>query len=262
MVLSVIVIVIVGVAIFGPAIAPQDPVAIDLASAYQGPSAAHWLGTDGNGRDLLSRLIVGARTSILAPLLVIVIASLFGCTIGIVAAWYGGVVDAVISRFLDAVFAIPGLLLAILAAAVFGNGLLAPITALAVAYMPYFARLIRGAGIREVSMPYIAAFKISGMSGWRICVKHLLPNLSGYVISQATVSFGYAMVDLAMVSFLGLGVQPPSPDWGLMVSSGEASMLRGYPDEAIFAGLLIIITVVVFNVLGEKVDEMTKAKRS
>ncbi len=250
------------VAVFGPWLAPQDPLALDLASAYQGPSAAHWFGTDANGRDLLSRLIVGARTSLLSPLLVIALASLLGGAAGIASAWMGGAVDDILSRLFDVIFAIPGLLLAILAAAVFGNGLTAPIVALALANTPYFARLIRSAAMREVSLPYVAAGKIAGMSSLRITLRHVLPNISGFAVAQASVSFGYAMVDLAMVSFLGLGVQPPSPDWGLMIANGETGLLRGYPIEAVFAGLLIIISVISFNILGERLDTQTNRRNS
>ncbi len=239
------------IAIIGPWIAPQDPNAVNLGASLEGPSAAHWLGTDVVGRDLLSRLIVGARTSLLGPLLVVLIATTAGTVLAIVSAWLGGWVDSVISRTIDIGFAFPGLLLAFVAVAVFGPGLTAPVLALSLSYIPFVARVVRSAAIRERYLPYIAASAVQGFSAYSICRRHLLPNVRGIVLAQATLSFGYAMVDLAAISYLGLGVQPPTPDWGLMVSTGQASILQGAPQESIFAGLAIVLTVAAFMVVGQ-----------
>jgi peptide/nickel transport system permease protein len=239
------------IAVIGPWIAPQDPNAVNLGADLQAPSAAHWLGTDVVGRDLFSRLIVGARTSLLGPLLVVLLATTAGAALAIVSAWLGGWVDSVVSRTIDIGFAFPGLLLAFVAVAVFGPGLTAPVLALSLSYVPFVARVVRSAAIRERHLPYIAACSVQGFSAYSICRRHLLPNVRGIVLAQATLSFGYAMVDLAAISYLGLGVQPPTPDWGLMVSTGQGSILQGAPQESIFAGLAIVLTVAAFMVVGQ-----------
>jgi peptide/nickel transport system permease protein len=239
------------VAIIGPWIVPQNPDTVNLGAILQPPSAAHWLGTDVVGRDLFSRLIVGARTSLLGPLLVVLIATTAGTVLAIVSAWLSGWADSVISRTIDIGFAFPGLLLAFVTVAVFGPGLTAPVLALSLAYTPFVARVVRAAAIRERHLPYIAACSVQGYPAYSICRRHLLPNLRGIILAQATLSFGYAMVDLAAISYLGLGVQPPTPDWGLMVSTGQASILQGAPQESIFAGLAIVLTVASFMVVGQ-----------
>jgi peptide/nickel transport system permease protein len=242
------------VALLAPLIAPQDPLAIDLGNAYLAPGSDALLGTDSNGRDILSRVIVGSRSSLLGPLAVVCLAAVVGSTIAIGSAWIGGRVDQVVVRVIDAWFSFPGILLAILAVAVFGTGLLPPVIALAISYIPYSARVTRSGAIRERELPYVEALQVQGFSAWRICSRHLLPNLVPLIAAQATVAFGYAMVDLAAISFLGLGVQPPTPDWGLMVSQGKNGILQGFPQETLFAGLAIVLTVLSFNILGDRIS--------
>jgi peptide/nickel transport system permease protein len=169
------------------------------------------------------------------------------------AAWRGGYVDGFLSRILDVLFAFPGILLAILVIAFFGAGLRSAVIALAVAHMPYLARVTRGAAIRERKLAYVEALEVQGFSATRICLRHLTPNLAPLIIAQATVSFGYVMIDLAALSFLGLGVQPPTADWGVMVSSGEQAILTGHPEQSMYAGLMIIIAVCAFTILGERI---------
>jgi peptide/nickel transport system permease protein len=240
------------IAIFGPAIAPRDPNAVDLLHSFAGPSLSHPLGTDDTGRDLLSRLIVGSRTSMLGPLLVVTMSVSLGVPLALASAWIRGPADALISRLLDVLFAFPGVLLAILAISLFGAGLPSAVVALGLAHMPYIARVTRAAAIRERELPYVAALRVHGFSAMQICWRHLLPNLGSLIIAQATVSFGYVMVDLAAISFLGLGVQPPSADWGVMIASGEPAILEGHPQQSLFAGILIVITVCAFTILGER----------
>jgi peptide/nickel transport system permease protein len=156
---------------------------------------------------------------------------------------------------MDILFAFPAILLAVLTAAVFGTGLTAPTIALAIAYTPYIARVLRSAALRERARDYIAAGEVQGLSAWAICFRHLLPNLSELVVAQATLVFAWAMVDLASISFLGLGVQAPTADWGVMVSSGETGVLQGYPLESILAGLCIVLVVVAVNLLGERLAD-------
>lgn len=252
---SVVLAVAAVVAILGPIIAPHDPDESSLGNAFVGPGAGHLLGFDSQGRDLFSRLLVGARTAMLGPLLVVTIAMACGSLLAVVAAWRGGSTDSVISTVLDILFAFPGILLAVLAAAVFGPGLIAPTLALAVAYTPYIARVLRSAAVRERAREYIAASEVQGLPAVAICVRHLLPNLAPLIVAQATLLFGYAMVDFAAISYVGLGVQPPQADWGVMVAAGQSGVLQGYPAESLSAGLCIVIVVVAFNLLGERLSQ-------
>jgi peptide/nickel transport system permease protein len=239
-------------AVFGPLLAPQDPDASNLIDQFVGPAAGHPLGFDSQGRDLLSRILTGARTSMAGPFLVVVVSMGAGTVLAIAAAWAGGWVDAVISTVLDILFAFPAILLGVLAAAVFGAGLTAPTLALGIAYTPYIARVLRGAALRERAREYIAACEVQGLSAPAICARHLAPNLLPMIVAQATLTFGYAMVDFAAISYIGLGVQPPTADWGVMVATGQAGVLQGYPLESLTAGLCIVVVVVAVNLLGER----------
>jgi len=247
-------------AIFGPLLAPHDPNAANLANAYVGPVAGHALGYDSQGRDLLSRLLTGARTSIAGPFLVVLVSVVAGSVLAVTAAWAGRWVDASISTVLDILFAFPAILLAVLASAVFGAGLTAPTLALAIAYTPYIARVLRGAALRERAREYIDACEVQGLSAVAICARHLIPNLMPLIVAQATLLFGYAMVDFAAISFIGLGVQPPTADWGVMVASGQAGVLQGYPLESLTAGLCIVVVVVAVNLLGERLAADSEAR--
>lgn len=243
---------VVVVAVLAPLIAPHDPNQVDILRAHEGPSAEHLLGTDSLGRDLLSRLMYGARLSLIGPALIVVIATVAGTAAAIAAAWFGGWFDGLTSRVLDILFAFPGLIFAVLAVALFGPGLLAPVIALSIAYLPYDGRVLRSVALRERQLPYIQACYVAGLPTRAITVRHLLPNILPFVLVQATLSFGYALVDLAAVSYLGLGVAPPAAEWGLMVANGQASILAGHPQESLFAGALIVATVVAFNLLGDR----------
>jgi peptide/nickel transport system permease protein len=249
------------VALFAPLLAPYDPLQIDLSNVTQGSTAVHPLGTDQAGRDILSRLMYGTRSSLLGPLGVVVVSTVLGVLAGVTAAWRGGFVDTAISRTSDLLFAFPGLLLAILAVSLFGAGLVAPVIALAIAYTPYVARLARSAAIVERDRPYIAACRVQGFGGLAICIRHLVPNIAPVILAQATIDFGYALIDLAALSYLGLGMQPPEPDWGVMVSEGQASILRGAPQQALWAGAAIVVAVVAFNLIGEGFAERIARRR-
>jgi peptide/nickel transport system permease protein len=249
------------VAVFGPLLAPDNPDLPNLSLAFVGPIAGHLLGFDFQGRDLLSRLLAGGQSSMLGPLAVVILAMVTGSVLAVTAAWRRGATDAVISSGLDILFAFPGILLAVLATTVFGAGLPAASAALAVAYMPYVARVLRGAALKERSQPYVAALEVQGASAASICLRHLLPNMAPIIVAQATIMFGYAMVDLAAISFLGLGVQPPAPNWGVMISENQAGILQGYPLPALSAGACIVAVVIAFNVLGERLFERAQAGR-
>lgn len=252
--------VIVLVALLAPVLAPQDPDAVDLSAAFQGSSASHLLGGDASGRDLLSRLIIGSRTALIGPFVVVLISTILGTALALAAVWFGGWFDQLVVRVIDAVFAFPGLLLAILATALFGSGLPAAIAALSIAYIPYIARIVRSAALRERNMPYIAALRVQGITGFRISLRHILPNVAGLILANATLAFGFALMDLAGLSFIGLGVQPPTADWGGMVGSGMSGVLQGHPQEALFASALIVITVAAVNVLGDRLTERSETR--
>lgn len=248
------------VAALAPFLGLGDPFAPNLLAVSQPPSATNLLGTDSNGRDILTRLIFGARTALLGPLAVSISTTIVGGGLAILAAWRGGWVDSIISRAFDLLFAFPGLLLAILATATFGKGLPAAAFALTISYLPYVGRIVRGAALREVSLPYVSALKAAGFGGLRIATRHLIPNFRALLLSQAAIMFGYAMIDLAAVSFLGLGVQPPAPDWGGMIASGLPGVLAGAPGESLSACIAVVLTVASVNLLGERLGDRAAAR--
>ncbi|MFE7535312.1 ABC transporter permease [Streptomyces rhizosphaericola] len=246
-----LVVLITAAALLAPWVAPHAPNAVDLGDALAGPSTEHPLGKDAAGRDTLSRLLLGARTSLLGPLGVVAFSTLAGVAVGTAAAWRGGWLDSVLSRSTELVFAFPGVLLAILIISVHGEGLLAPVLALSVAYLPYVSRLTRSLVLAERERPYVSAYRVQGHSALQICLRHVLPNIAPVVLAQSTINFGYALMDLAGLSFLGLGVPALTPDWGRMVFDGQTAVQHGYPLSAILPCLLIVLTVVAFNVVGE-----------
>ncbi|MET9677585.1 ABC transporter permease [Streptomyces sp. NPDC006482] len=239
-------------ALLAPWLVPYDPNAVDLGNALAAPSAEHPLGVDAAGRDTFSRLLLGARTSLLGPLGVVVFSTLAGVAIGMAAGWRGGWLDSVLSRSTELVFAFPGMLLAILIISIHGEGMLAPVVALSVAYLPYVSRLTRSLVLAERERPYVSAYQVQGHSALQICLRHVLPNIAPVVLAQSTINFGYALMDLAGLSFLGLGVPALTPDWGRMVFDGQTAIQHGYPLSAILPCVFIVLTVVAFNVVGER----------
>lgn len=258
---TLVIVLAVVLTVVGPALLSADPDASDFAKAYGPPEAGHLLGFDGQGRDLLARLLTGARTSLLGPLWVVALSMAAGTLLAIAAAWKGGWLDSVVSSALEVVFAFPGVLLAMLVAAVFGPGLPAAVLALAVAYVPYIARLLRSAALAERRKAYVQALEVHGFGALAICLRHLVPNLLPLIGAQATLFFGYAMVDLSIISFFGLGVQPPASDWGVMVASGQSGLLQGYPAESLTAGGCIVVLVIAFTVVGERLSNRGPQRR-
>ncbi|MCZ0997538.1 ABC transporter permease subunit [Streptomyces mirabilis] len=178
-----------------------------------------------------------------------------GTLLALAAAWHGGWVDRLLNRMLTLLFAIPGVLVAVVAAAVFGAGFWAPVLALTLVYTPYVARVVRSVAVRQRQLPYIEALQLAGLSTWRICGRHLLPNVAPILLAQATIGFGSALMDFGAVSFLGLGIQPPEAEWGVMVADGRSEVLDGAVQQSMAAGLCIVISVVAFNVLGERLAQ-------
>jgi len=242
-------------AIFAPFLAPYNPDAVDFAAVNAGPSSAHWLGTDGLGRDTLSRLIYGARTALLGPLLVVVASTVLGILLGLLAGWRGGWVDAALGRVFDVLFAFPSLLIAIMAVALFGKGLAAPVIAMSIAYAPFVARLTRSLIAAERSRPYVAAYRVQGFGGAWIALRRVLPNVTPIVGAQSTLNFGYVLAELAALSFLGLGVQPPTADWGAMINESQAGLLGGHFLPAIVPAVAVVVVVVAVNIIGEELSD-------
>lgn len=244
-------------AIIGPWLAPYDPDTTDVLAARQGVSSQHLFGTDSLGRDIVSRALTGARLSLTAPALIVTISAVLGTSLAIFSAWHGGGVDRMINRLLNVMFSVPGILVAVLAAAVFGVGFWAPVLALGIVYAPYVARVVRSVAIRERQRGYVESLQLAGMSSWRICLRHLVPNVMPIVVAQTTYGFGSALADFAAISFIGLGIQPPASEWGVMISDGRSELLDGAMMQSLVAGTLIVVTVVVFNVLGAQLSSRT-----
>jgi peptide/nickel transport system permease protein len=239
-------------AVFGPLIAPSDPSAVDLSNVLASPSGAHPFGTDGSGRDILSRIIVGARPSLLGALVISLGATFIGTIVGLSSAWVGGWIDAAVSRTMDIVFAFPGLLLAMILVAIMGRGIVAPVVALTIANIPWVGRVVRSAALRERRLPYVQTCVVQGFAAPVTLARHVVPNISPTIFAQGALTFSYGMIDLLAINFLGLGVQPPTPDWGVLVGEGQDSVLRGSPEEALFASAFIVLTVVAVTVLSHR----------
>ena len=248
-----VVVAIAIMALFAPVLAPADPDHGDLLATFAAPGSTHWLGTDATGRDVAARLIFGARTSLLGPAAIVLLSLLVGIPLALAAAWHGGTIAWLITRALDIVFAIPGLLLAILTIALFGPGLWPAVLSLAVAYLPYVARLTMTAAEHQRHLPYVDALSVQGQSVVKITGRHLLRNLAAVIAGQATITFAYALIDLAALSFLGLAVQAPTADWGVMLSDRDA-LLQGHPGQVIAAGTLVVATVLSLFVLGSRLS--------
>ncbi|MBK0420407.1 ABC transporter permease [Leucobacter sp. CSA1] len=243
-------------AVLAPWLVPLDPQSIDLAriNAPAG-SPGHLLGTDQNGRDILSRLIMGTRTSMIGPLLVVAISSVCGILIGAIAGWSRGSLDVIVSRVIDFLFAFPALLIAVFTVALFGKGILAPSIGIAIAYTPLVARLTRNLVMQERDRLYVQSLRVLGAGEFSTLMKHVLPVVFPTILSQCLLSFGYAMVDLAAISYLGLGVQAPAADWGLMVAEAQPGILSGAFGPILWPSLAIVLTVVSFNHVGERILE-------
>ncbi|RLG85043.1 MAG: D,D-dipeptide ABC transporter permease, partial [Thermoprotei archaeon] len=221
---------------------------------FLAPSWEHPLGTDDMGRDMFSRVILGARFSLIIAVGVVGLALLIGIPVGLVGGYYGGVVGTALMRITDMFLAFPPLLLAIALAATLGRGLVNAIIALAISWWPWYARLIYVQTNSVKNMPYVDAARVIGVSGFRIMFKHILPNALTPVIVQAALDMGSAILEAAGLSFLGVGVKPPTPEWGLLVSEGWISINRAWW-ISFFPGLAILITVMGFNLLADAIRE-------
>ena len=249
------------VTIFADKLAPYDPYAQNLSQALQPPSSEHWMGTDRYGRDLFSRVLVGAQTRIFSTLILVGIISVFGTIVGTLCGYYGGVLDSIVMRISDICLAFPGLVFALAVAALLGGGVSNAVIALAVISWPKYARVARSQTLALKSGPFIAAARLSGSTSAQMIFRHVLPNILGPILVTAMLDIGTMMMELAGLSFLGLGAQPPTAEWGNMMSNGR-SMLQTYPWIVLSPGLAIFITVVIFNLLGDTVRDYMDPKNS
>lgn len=249
------------VTVFAGQLAPYDPYAQDLTQSMLPPSAAHWMGTDRYGRDLFSRVLVGAQTSIFSTLALVGVISIFGTVVGTLCGYYGGMVDSVVMRISDVCLAFPGLVFALAIAALLGGGVGNAVIALAVISWPKYARVARSQTLALKSTPFIAAARLSGCTSVQMIPRHILPNILGPILVTAMLDIGTMMMELAGLSFLGLGAQPPTAEWGNMMSGGR-SMLQTYPWLVLSPGFAIFLTVVIFNLLGDTVRDYMDPKNS
>lgn len=247
---AVLVLLLIMVALLASLIAPYPADHIDLNAALVPSSWAHPFGTDSLGRDVLSRIIWGARISLRIGLVSVGMGTLVGLPIGALAAFLGGWTDRLLMRLIDILLAFPPILLAILVITIYGSGLTNAMLAIGVAQTPVYARLMRASVLKVKEEPYVEAAHAAGAPEWRVLLRHVVPNSIGAVIVQATLSLAAAILSAAYLGFLGLGAQPPSPEWGAMLSKGR-DFLRVAPHASIFPGLAIMVTVLAFNLVGE-----------
>jgi ABC-type dipeptide/oligopeptide/nickel transport system permease subunit len=241
---------IVLMSVLAPALAPYDPLAQGVGPALEPPSAAHWAGTDSFGRDMLSRIIYGARVALAVGLVSVVIAMVIGVALGLVAGYYGGLVDVVIMRVMDGLFAFPIIILAIAMMAIMGFGVVNVIIAVAVGFIAPFARVTRADVLAVKEEPYVEAARLAGVSGRAVIVRHVLPNVLAPIIVQAALRVSGAIITESGLSFLGLGPPPPTPVWGSMIAEGRNFIVMA-PHVSTIPGVALMIAIVGLNLLGD-----------
>ena len=240
--------------LFSEYLTPCDPYLQDLSNAKAAPSAQHIFGTDRYGRDMLSRVIVGSRTSIFSTLLLVAIITAFGTAVGVFCGWHGGIIDTVLMRISDMFLAFPGLVFALAVAGVLGGGLHNAIFALAAISWPKYARIARSQTLAQKQTPYMRAARLSGSGTAKLLVKHMLPNIIGPILVTSMLDIGTMMMELAGLSFLGIGAKPPIAEWGSMMSENRA-LFTTVPWITLAPGLAIFVSVMVFNLLGDTVRD-------
>jgi len=250
MIAGFFVIVLALTAIFAPWIAPFDPFEVDYSLSMMPPSWEHWCGTDVFGRDILSRIIFGARISLAVGLTSVILGALVGVALGLISGFFGGFLDGLIMRTSDVLFAFPGILLAIAIVAILGPGLVNVVVAVSVFSMPTFARIVRGSTLAIKESLYVKAAKSTGASRRRLMFVHIMPGTLSGVIVYFTMRIGTSIITASSLSFLGLGAQPPTPEWGAMLA--ESRDYIGVADHmTLFPGIAIFLTVLFFNLLGD-----------
>ena len=248
-------------AVFAEKLCPYDPYAQDLSRALLPPDANHWMGTDTYGRDMLSRVIVGGRASILSTLALVAVTAIAGTVAGVLCGYCGGMLDTIVMRISDICLAFPGLVFAMAVAAVLGGGIQNAVIALALVGWPKYSRIARSQTLSIKRAPYVQAAILAGDSPAQLMRRHIFPNILGAVLVTAMLDIGTMMMELAGLSFLGLGAQIPTAEWGSMMSGGR-SMLTTYPWVVLSPGLAIFVSVTVFNLLGDTVRDQLDPRGS
>lgn len=257
----VLAVVLLLAALFSRQLCPYDPDLQNLTEAMKPPGLSHPFGTDRYGRDLLSRVLVGGRTSIFSALFLVLVTAMTGTVVGMTAGWAGGILDTLLMRLTDLFLAFPGLVFALAVAGVLGGGLGNAVLALAVVGWPKFSRLSRSLTLAEKEKTYLCAARLSGNGPLKLLFFHVLPNISGQILVTAVLDIGTMIMELAGLSFLGLGVKPPMAEWGSMINDGR-SMLQVAPWMVLAPGIAVFVTVMIFNLLGDAVrDELSPGQR-
>ncbi|WFB59021.1 nickel transporter permease [Paenibacillus sp. BR1-192] len=247
------------IAIFGPLLTQYDPTKVDYSTKLLKPSADHWFGTDHNGRDIFTRIIHGMRLTLSVGFISVIIGAAFGVVLGIISGYYGGKWDALIMRVTDVMLAFPGILLALAVVSVLGKNLFNVIIAVSIFSIPTFARVVRGSTLAVRKLEYVDVMRSLGASDGRIIFGHILPNITSPIIVQATLRIAVAILTASGLSFLGLGAQPPTPEWGAMLNDGR-NYIMDHPHVALFPGLSIVFVVIAFNLLGDGLRDVLDPK--
>ncbi|WP_152657490.1 nickel transporter permease [Oceanobacillus sp. CFH 90083] len=248
---GILIILLIIIALVGPYLTPYDPLYDqDVTNKLATPSSEHWFGTDNFGRDIFSRVVQGTGLTLMIGFFSILLGATVGVFLGIIAGYYGKRTDSIIMRIMDVLLAFPSILLALTIVTVLGGSMVNVVIAVAVSSVPIFARIVRGSTLSVKKLEYIDAMRALGASDSRIIFKHILPNITSPIIVQATLSIATAILSAAGLSFLGLGAQPPTPEWGAMLSDGR-NYLYNAPHVALFPGLAIVVAVLAFNLLGD-----------
>ena len=256
----VVIALLVLMAVAAPLVSPYDPIATSWTAIRKAPSWQHPMGTDENGRDVLSRVVFGARASLLAGVVSVLIAAGIGVPVGLLAGFAGGWVDGVIGRVVDAMLACPFLILAIALAAFLGPALTTVMIAIGVTAAPVFVRVARGATMDAATNEYVEAARATGNPPWRVALRHVLPNIVPPILVQATLAIAAAIIAEASLSFLGLGQQPPAPSWGSMLNSAQRFLTQA-PWLAVFPGAAIFLAVLAFNLVGDGLRDALDPRR-
>ena len=252
---------IVLTALIGPTVVPIDPLATDSAHALAPPDARHWFGTDEIGRDVFSRVLVAARLDLAIALSAVALSFAVGSTIGTAAGFTGGLLDAVTTRIVDTLMAFPLFLLAMAIVSALGNDTANVVYATAVVNLPFYIRMSRAEAARLRSAGFIEAARTGGLSGIRLLAAHVYPNVLPPLAVQVSLNLGWAILNAAGLSFLGLGVRPPTPEWGIMVADGAALIVSGAWWVSVFPGLALMLTVLCFNLLGDGLRDLADPRR-
>jgi peptide/nickel transport system permease protein/nickel transport system permease protein len=246
---------LVTIGLLAPYIAPYDPLKTDMTSSLKGPNAIFSLGTDQLGRDLLSRLLYGTLNSLKMTFSLVIIVFVIGTALGTLAGYFSGIVDTIVMRFCDIFLAFPGIIFAIAVAGILGPSSINTVIALAVVNWPKYARLSRGLAMSIRKKDYIKAAKMGGASEYQIILRYVLPNIIPSLIVMATMDIGTMLLEISSLSFLGLGAQPPTPEWGYMINEGRM-YIQTAPWLMIYPGIAMFITVTIFNLLGENIRDI------